>query len=114
MILIATCIRKIKRILNLDAVDKLPAEYGTAEEAPNASFEPLHELLAGLHLNFLLSLFAPAAGQNQWHLFLAAVADDQVAFELSAHSPAKSRHQCTEQSFKIFRWKNVRSKSGFD
>jgi hypothetical protein len=95
--------KKIKiRVLNLE--HELPAEYGTAEEAPNASFEPLHELLVGLHPDFLPDLFAPAAGRNQWRLFLAAVADDQVAFELSAHSlghgPAKNRDHYTEHRFK--------------
>lgn len=82
-----------KNSLSLDGANDLPAGYGTAEEAPNVNFEPLHESRVGLHQDFLPGLFAPAAKRNQWILPLAVVGAAQEAIELFAHShehgPAK-------------------------
>ena len=54
-----------KEILGRDGAHDLPAECETAEEAPNADFGPLRELLAGLHQDFPPVLFEPAGERNQ-------------------------------------------------
>lgn len=65
--------------------EQLPAGYGTGEGAPNADFEPLHELLVELHPGFLLDLSAQAAEQTQWLLPLAAVGAVLVAIDSCVH-----------------------------